>query len=131
MKIDKIIVKNKNINYSIMIGNGAIGLLKKQIKRLCPQTKKIMIVFDKNVPNVFKIKIKKLLNKYKIFVKYYLPNEELKNFYSVNNLVEYLIKNKFNRNDLVILGKIDNCVSGVEIKLSFMAKIQEPDDSVT
>tara|TARA_Y100000591_G_scaffold140134_1_gene120398 strand:+ start:869 stop:1975 length:1107 start_codon:yes stop_codon:yes gene_type:complete len=102
MKIDKIIVKNKNINYSIMIGNGAIGLLKKQIKRLCPQTKKIMIVFDKNVPNVFKIKIKKLLNKYKIFVKYYLPNEELKNFYSVNNLVEYLIKNKFNRNDLVI-----------------------------
>ena len=102
MKIVKIVVKNKSINYPIIVGNGAINLLKKQVSRLCPHTKKVAIVFDKNVPNIFKIKIKKLLNKYKIFFKDYSPSEELKNFQSVNNLIEYLIKNKFNRNDLVV-----------------------------
>ena len=41
MKISKIHVKNKNTDYSIFIGNGAIKLLSKQIKILCPKTKKI------------------------------------------------------------------------------------------
>ena len=102
MKIDKIIVKTKETTYPIMVGNGAINILKGQVKKLCPNTKKISIIFDKNVPNIFKTKIKKLLKKYKIFIKDYTPSEELKNFSNVNILIEYLIKNKFNRNDLVI-----------------------------
>ena len=102
MKIDKIIVKAKETTYPIMVGNGAISLLKSQVNKLCPNTKKIAILFDKNVPNIFKKKIKKLLKKYKIFIKDYTPSEELKNFSNVNILIEYLIKNKFNRNDLVI-----------------------------
>ena len=102
MKIDKIIVKTQETNYPIIIGNGAISLLKKQVDKLCPQTKKIAIIFDKNVPNIFKIKIKKSLSKYKIFIKDYYSNEDLKSFTNVNILIEYFIKNKFNRNDLVI-----------------------------
>ena len=102
MKVDKIIVKTKETSYPIFVGNGAISLLKKQVNKLCPETKKVAIVFDKNVPNRFKIKIKKLLEKYKIFIKNYTPREELKSFSNVNILIEYLIKNKFNRNDLVI-----------------------------
>ena len=102
MKIDKIIVKTKETTYPILVGNGAISLLKKQVNKLCPNTKKIAVIFDKNVPNIFKTKIKKLLKKYKIFIKDYSPSERLKNFSNVNILIEYLIKNKFNRNDLVI-----------------------------
>ena len=41
MKISKIQVKNKNTNYPIFIGNEAINLLGKQIKKLCPKTKKV------------------------------------------------------------------------------------------
>ena len=102
MKIDKIIVKTKETTYPILVGNGAISLLKSQVNKLCPNTKKIVILFDKNVPNIFKTKIKKLLKKYKIFIKDYTSSEELKKFSNVNILIEYLIKNKFNRNDLVI-----------------------------
>ena len=54
MKIDKIIVKTKETTYPIMVGNGAINILKGQVKKLCPNTKKISIIFDKNVPNIFK-----------------------------------------------------------------------------
>ena len=57
MKIDKIIVKTKETTYPIMVGNGAISLLKSQVNKLCPNTKKIAILLDKNVPNIFKIKI--------------------------------------------------------------------------
>ena len=57
MKIDKIIVKTKETTYPIMVGDGAISLLKVQINKLCPNTKKIVVIFDKNVPNIFKTKI--------------------------------------------------------------------------
>ena len=102
MKIDKINVKTKDTNYQILIGNGALGLLKKQINILCPKSKKIALILDKNIPNYYKKKIKSLLKKYKVFSKEYLPNENLKNFNQVNFLVENLIQNKFNRNDIII-----------------------------
>ena len=102
MKIDKINVKTKDTNYQILIGNGALGLLKKQINILCPKSKKIALILDKNIPNYYKKKIKSLLKKYKVFSKEYLPKENLKNFNQVNFLVENLIENKFNRNDIII-----------------------------
>ena len=40
MKISKIRVKNKNTDYSIFVGNKSLNLLKKQVKKLCPKTKK-------------------------------------------------------------------------------------------
>ena len=58
MKISKINVKNKNTNYSMFIGNGALNLLKKQIKKLCPKTKKVGLILDKNIPNNYKKKLK-------------------------------------------------------------------------
>ena len=42
MKISKINVKNKNTDYKILIGNGVINLLGKEIKKLCPKTKKLL-----------------------------------------------------------------------------------------
>ena len=61
MKIDKIIVKTKETNYPIIGWKWGNKFIKKQVNKLCPNTKKIAIIFDKNVPNIFKIKIKKLL----------------------------------------------------------------------
>ncbi len=102
MKISKIPVKNKNTNYSIFIGNGAINLLGKQVKKLCPKTKKIGLVLDKNIPKKYKNKIKKQIKNYKVYVYEYLPNENLKSFTKANNLVEKLLKNNLNRSDVII-----------------------------
>ena len=58
MKIHKLIVKNKDTNYPILIGKGALNLLAKQVKILSPDVKKVAIIFDKNVPNFLKERLK-------------------------------------------------------------------------
>ena len=50
MKISKIKFKNNSADYAILIGSGAIKLLKKQIYTICPNTKKIAIIFDRKIP---------------------------------------------------------------------------------
>ena len=80
----KIFVKNKNTNYTIIIGKGLLGILKKQLNKLCPRTKKVGLILDKNIPNHFKIKIKKQLKKYNVYVYEFLPNERLKSFKKAN-----------------------------------------------
>ena len=102
MKISKIRLKNKNTDYSIFIGNGSINLLGKQIKKLCPKTKKIGLILDKNIPNKYKKKIKKQIKNYKVYVYEYIPNENLKSFIKANILVEKLLKNNLNRSDVII-----------------------------
>ena len=47
MKISEVKFKNKNANYSVLIGLGAIKLLKKKIKLVCPGAKKVALIFDK------------------------------------------------------------------------------------
>ena len=102
MRVNKLNVRNVETSYPIFIGNGAISLLNKQFRSSFPKTKKVAIIFDKNVPVKFKNKIKKQLKKYNIFSKEYLTNEKLKSFKNVNNLVEILIKENFNRNDCLV-----------------------------
>ena len=102
MKISKIRVKNKNTDYSIFIGNGTINLLGKQIKRLCPKTKKVALILDKKIPAKYKKKIKKQIKNYKVYVYEYLPNENLKSFTKANSLVENLLKNNLSRTDVII-----------------------------
>ena len=102
MKVSKIYVKNINTNYQIIIGNGVLGLLNKQLKKLCPKTKKIGLIFDKNVPKYFKNKIKKNLKSYKLLVYEFLPSENLKSFKKANNLLENLLKENLSRSDTLI-----------------------------
>ena len=68
MKISKVLVKNKSINYPIFIGAGSINLVRKKIKSYCPNAKKIAIVLDKNVPNKLKKKVRLQLKDYKLFI---------------------------------------------------------------
>ena len=102
MKIDRINVKNKDMNYPIFIGGGALNLLNKQLKILCPGSKKVALILDKNVPYFYKKKIRKLVKNYQIFSREFTPNENLKSIKYANTLIENLIEKKFNRNDTLI-----------------------------
>ena len=57
MKISTAKFKNKNAKYSILIGFGAIKLLKRQISLVCPDAKKIALIFDKKIPIKLKNKV--------------------------------------------------------------------------
>ena len=69
MKIDKINVRNRDTDYPIFIGNGALSLLGKQIKSMCPQTRKIALILDKNIPQKFKKKSREHCQVIKFFQK--------------------------------------------------------------
>ena len=102
MKITKINVKIKDTKYPIIIGNGAINYLKQQIKSVCPKTKKIALILDKNIPSKQKKRIKRQLKSYSIYTKEYFPTENLKSFSKANSLAEILLEKNFNRNDTLI-----------------------------
>ena len=59
MKNLEIQFKNKNCDYSILIGKNTLNFLPKKIKFLCPKALKIAIIIDKKVPNKFHKQIKK------------------------------------------------------------------------
>ena len=50
MKNQEIKFQNKSERYSIFIGENSINLLPNKIKMLCPETKKIGVIVDKNSP---------------------------------------------------------------------------------
>ena len=102
MKTTKLKIKNLNSNYSIIIGKNILNQAPVQIKILCPGAKKIALIVDKNVPNKFKIKLKKYLKKYTVHTFEHSVNEKFKSFANVNKLVEKCLANNFNRNDVLI-----------------------------
>ena len=95
MKISKIRVKNKNTDYLIFVGNKSLNLLKKQVKKLCPKTKKVGLILDRKIPNKYKKEIKKQLSNNKLYIYEYQPNENLKSFYSQYNIENPEDKAKF------------------------------------
>ena len=102
MKISKVFFKNNTSNYSILIGFGAIRYLKKQISLLCPDAKKVALIFDKKIPRKLKKKVKKQIDRYEVHVYEYSVSERLKSFNKVNQLNESLINKNFNRSDIII-----------------------------
>ena len=53
MKNQEIKFKHNTSSYSIIIGKNTINILPKRIKLLCPKTKKIAVIVDKNIPANF------------------------------------------------------------------------------
>jgi len=102
MKKIEIKVRNKDCNYSILIGNNILNILPKKIKLLCPKAQKIGLVIDKNIPNKVKTKIKVLLKSYDVFIFEYNTSEKTKSFSKVDNLVEKCLDKNFNRSDVMI-----------------------------
>ena len=102
MKTLKIKAKYNNFNHSVIIGDEILHLLPRNIKSICPKTKKIAIVYDKNIPNKKLRLIKKILKNYHLLFIKFNSSEKSKSFKVVNSLVEKLLINKFNRSDLLI-----------------------------
>ena len=78
MKIQKIKFKDKNKKYSTLIGENIIGILRTKIKFLCPNTKKIAIVFDSNVPKKFLKLVKQQLKNYEVIDILFRASEKAK-----------------------------------------------------
>ena len=102
MKTTKLKVKNLSSNYHVIIGRNILNQISKQITTLCPGAKKIALIVDKNIPNKFKIKLKRYIKKYTVYTFEYSVNEKFKTFINVNKLTEKCLANNFNRNDVLI-----------------------------
>ena len=76
MKIQEIKFKNLNKSYSIVIGENILKILPSKIKKLCPQTSKVALIFDEKVPKKYKKDIAKNLKKYQLFTYNFKSNEK-------------------------------------------------------
>ena len=102
MKAQEIKFKDLNKNYSILIGNNILKILPNKIRLLCPQTKKIALIFDRGIPSKYKKIISKNLKKYELFSYNFTSNEKAKSLKSVAFLLDKLLSKNFNRSDLII-----------------------------
>tara|TARA_E500000178_G_scaffold261461_1_gene258393 strand:+ start:104 stop:1216 length:1113 start_codon:yes stop_codon:yes gene_type:complete len=102
MKNQEIKFKNKSEKYSIFIGENSINLLPNKIKTLCPETKKIGVIIDKNIPSKFKQRLKKKLNGYEVFILPFIANEKNKSLAKTYSLLNILLSKNLNRSDLII-----------------------------
>ena len=102
MKTQEIKFNNKDKNYSILIGTNILNILPKRIKLLCPNTKKIALIFDKRLPIKYKKIISKSLKNYNLTILNFIPNERTKSQKSVNFFLNKLLSKRFNRSDLII-----------------------------
>ena len=94
---------NDKINtYSIFIGKNIIINLQKKIKKICPKTKRILLIVDKNIPNKFTRILKKRLKNYDLSFSYFLPSEKKKSIQTVNFFLKKLLSKNFTRSDLII-----------------------------
>ena len=95
-------IKFKSQKYSIIIGKNAISVLPKKIRLLCPKTKKIALIIDRKIPQMFKEKLKNKLKGYNILMLPFFANEKNKNLNTVNFFLKTLLSKNFNRTDLII-----------------------------
>ena len=102
MKTQEIKFKNLNKKYSILIGNNILKILPNKVRSLCPQTKKIAIIFDERVPKKYKRNISKYLKRYELLNYNFRAFEKTKSLKSVDLLINKLLLKNFNRSDLVI-----------------------------
>ena len=102
MKNQEIKFKNKNSNYSIIVGKNALRVLPDKIRLLCPKAKKIALLIDKKVPKKFRAILKKKLKKYELLFVQFSASEKNKSINSVNYYLKILLSKNFNRSDLII-----------------------------
>ena len=98
----RLFVKTKDKKYPIYFGSNNCFKIKKILAQNKIDSKKLMFIYDINIPKKIITKFKnKLKNKKSIFLGINF-NEKVKNLNTVKNILEILGKNNFNRNDCVI-----------------------------
>ena len=119
MKSIKLKINTKTQKYSIIIGSNLGTNISKILKENSINFKKCLLIIDKNISKQFISKIKKSLNKKKIYFHLFKANEINKNFGSVNKILDILLNKNFSREDCVISigGGITGDVSGLAASL--------------
>jgi 3-dehydroquinate synthase len=102
MRNQQIKFRNKNYSYPIIIGKNTLNILPKNVKLLCPKTKNIALIIDRNVPKKFKINLKNKLKNYNLTFFPFKSNEKNKSVSTVNYYLNMLLSKNFNRSDLII-----------------------------
>ncbi len=102
MKYQEIKFKNVSDKYSVLIGNSILDVLPKKINKLCPATKKVAIIIDKEVPKKFSIFLKKILKNYDLYFFSFKANEKNKNFKTAYNFLAKVLSKNLKRTDLII-----------------------------
>jgi len=102
MKNQEIKFQNKSEKYSIYIGENSTNLLPNKIKALCPETRKIGVIVDKNIPLKYKQRLRKKLKGYEVFFLPFVANEKNKSLTKTYSLLNVLLSKNLNRSDLII-----------------------------
>ena len=102
MKNSKIIINTKSKSYPIFFGNGILNKTGKIIKQKLPATKKVVIIYDKNIPKIFLKKLNKSLKKYNPKIYKITATEKTKNFMYAQRLIEKILKYNLSRSDCII-----------------------------
>ncbi len=102
MNTNKISIKTKTKNYSIIIGRGLIGKIDKILRTSRLKFNKCLIVTDKNIPHKFKRILYKKLKTKKLFKIEITASEKNKNYKTIEKIHTVLFEKRFNREDCII-----------------------------
>jgi len=114
MRNYKLKINTKNKKYSIFIGKNLIKSLDKLLKKENIVFEKCLIISDSKVPFNLKNQVKKKLNKKNTYLMNFNSSEKNKNLKNIQNILNFLFKKNFSRNDCLISlgGGIAGDVSG-------------------
>ena len=102
MKPIKLKINTKTQKYSIIIGSNLVTNVSKILKENSINFKQCLLIVDKNVSKQFISKIKRSLNKKKLYVHFFKASEMNKNFGNVNKILDILLNKNFSREDCVV-----------------------------
>ena len=86
MKPIKLRINTKTQKYSIIIGSNLLANASKILRENSINFEQCLLIIDKNVSKKFISKIKKSLNKKKLYIHFFKANEMNKNFTNVNKI---------------------------------------------
>ena len=119
MKPIKLEINTINQKYPIIIGSNLSSTVSKIIDNNSINFNKCLLVVDTNVPKKIISKIKKNLNKKKLYIYFFKANEINKNLNTVNKILNILLNKNFSREDCIISigGGITGDISGFAASL--------------
>ena len=91
MKPIKLKINTKTQKYSIIIGSNLGTSVSKILNENSINFKQCLLIIDRNISQQFISKIKKSLNRKKIYIHLFKANEINKNFSSINKILDTLL----------------------------------------
>ena len=102
MKPIRLKINTKTQQYPIIIGSNLVSNILRIIRDNSLDFKQCLLVVDKNISANIVSKIKKDLNKKKIYIHFFKASEINKNLKNVNKILDILLKKNFSREDCLI-----------------------------